>query len=566
VVNYTSTSIQTKFLKNMIIIALVSIGLWSVVWIHGEYAAFKDESDLLRIEYTEFQKKMLKAEVTSVVRYINYMKEQAEQKMEHTLKERVYEAYEIALNIYYNNKAERTYSEIGKMIKNALRPIRFNAGRGYYFAASMDGVDQLFPVMPEFEGKNIINLQDSKGNFVIRNEIKVIKKYGEGFVTGYWTKPDNNTKTLYPKISFVKHFKPLDWYFGAGEYLDDAEKQIQNEVLNRIVDLRFGKEGYFFGSTFSGGSLFSNGKINNGANIWDLTDPNGVKIIQEQQKIAKTPNGGFVSYFWQKLNSSEPSPKISFVSGVPEWEWIIGAGVYLDMIENKILEKRKILKNGLRKKLILSSFVLTMLLLLIYFWSKRISKQLANAIRTFSSSLKMADTTSIRVNPDNIDLQELKEIAELTNKILKDRKKFENTLQESEEKYRLLIENQIDLVVKVDIEGKFQFISPSYCKKFGKKYEELIGKKFMPLVHEDDREATAEAMKSLYYPPYTAYVEQRAMTKNGWKWLAWVDTAKSSSFTDSFCCEEWIKNTLYSFFFHSKTSVRNCYHCTFTFF
>jgi len=80
-------------------------------------------------------------------------------------------------------------------------------------------------------------------------------------------------------------------------------------------------------------------------------------------------------------------------------------------------------------------------------------------------------------------------------------------------------------VVKVDIEGKFQFISPSYCKKFGKKYEELIGKKFMPLVHEDDREATAEAMKSLYYPPYTAYVEQRAMTKNGWKWLAWVDTA-----------------------------------------
>ncbi|MEA3436630.1 MAG: PAS domain S-box protein, partial [Thermodesulfobacteriota bacterium] len=92
-------------------------------------------------------------------------------------------------------------------------------------------------------------------------------------------------------------------------------------------------------------------------------------------------------------------------------------------------------------------------------------------------------------------------------------------------KYRLLIENQTDLVVKIDIEGNFQFISPSYCEMFGKTKEELLGKNFMPLVHEDDREETAKAMKALYHTPYTAYMEQRAMTKDGWKWLAWMDTA-----------------------------------------
>ena len=47
----------------------------------------------------------------------------------------------------------------------------------------------------------------------------------------------------------------------------------------------------------------------------------------------------------------------------------------------------------------------------------------------------------------------------------------------------------------------------------------------MPLVHKDDRKATATAMKTLYHPPYTAYMEQRAMTTDGWKWLAWMDTA-----------------------------------------
>ena len=98
-------------------------------------------------------------------------------------------------------------------------------------------------------------------------------------------------------------------------------------------------------------------------------------------------------------------------------------------------------------------------------------------------------------------------------------------IRENEKKYRLLVENQTDMIVNVDLEGRFVFVSPSYCAVFDKKEEDLIGKEFMPFVHEADRAATATAMEALFSPPHTAYVEQRAWTRQGWRWLAWADTA-----------------------------------------
>lgn len=106
-----------------------------------------------------------------------------------------------------------------------------------------------------------------------------------------------------------------------------------------------------------------------------------------------------------------------------------------------------------------------------------------------------------------------------------DRIQTEEKLKEREQLYRLLVENQSDFIVKVDTQGRFLFVSPSYCDFFGKTEEELLGREFMILVHQDDQSETNKAMKNLYKPPYKAYLEQRAMTNHGWRWVSWMDTA-----------------------------------------
>ncbi|MGM0500815.1 MAG: PAS domain S-box protein, partial [Bacillota bacterium] len=112
-----------------------------------------------------------------------------------------------------------------------------------------------------------------------------------------------------------------------------------------------------------------------------------------------------------------------------------------------------------------------------------------------------------------------------TGSDITEKKQMRKEIEEKERLYRGIIESQQDLIIRMDVEGKFTFVNDVYCKKFGKSKEELIGNKFNPLVHKDDIEATKEAMKDLKTSPYRVYIEQRVKTIEGWIWLAWEEYA-----------------------------------------
>jgi two-component system cell cycle sensor histidine kinase/response regulator CckA len=103
--------------------------------------------------------------------------------------------------------------------------------------------------------------------------------------------------------------------------------------------------------------------------------------------------------------------------------------------------------------------------------------------------------------------------------------KRQDELRLREAQYRLLVENQTDFIVKLDPEGRYLFVSPSTCETFGTSESELLGSTYTQLVHPDDLEKTDRVMKRLLRPPHSVYVEHRAMTKDGWRWIGWADTA-----------------------------------------
>ena len=137
-------NITRTFLYSMVIIAVVTVITIGYFWIYSEYDRFKDESIKLRDEYFESQKDLIKAETEKVVEYIHFKKQQAEERYKQNIKMRVKEAYEIAMNLYQKNKDSKSSTDIKELIREALRPIKFNHQRGYYFITRLDGVEILF--------------------------------------------------------------------------------------------------------------------------------------------------------------------------------------------------------------------------------------------------------------------------------------------------------------------------------------------------------------------------------------------------------------------------------------
>ena len=116
-------------------------------------------------------------------------------------------------------------------------------------------------------------------------------------------------------------------------------------------------------------------------------------------------------------------------------------------------------------------------------------------------------------------------LADAFNNMIKKRKLVEEALRRSEGNYRLLVDNQTDMIVKFDPKGRFLFASPSFCKTFGKNPDDLIGKTFHSFIHDEDRDKLSGLLSEISKPPYSGYVEGRAETVDGLRWQGWLSTA-----------------------------------------
>jgi len=83
------------------------------------------------------------------------------------------------------------------------------------------------------------------------------------------------------------------------------------------------------------------------------------------------------------------------------------------------------------------------------------------------------------------DVRTLQTAAEIIGSYI-EKRKFEETLRISEERFRSLVENANDIIYSLTPTGEFTYISPKVADKMGYEAVELQGKSFFPFLHPDD--------------------------------------------------------------------------------
>ena len=353
-----------------IFILLLSIVITAFLYYENK-SDFEKIKKITEEKFLSTKKRIIKEQVDNVYDYIVSEQKDTENALKASLISRVHEAHKIILNIHKNYKDTHTKEQITKMVKTAIKDIRFNNNRGYFFVYDNKAINVMHPLLPHIEGKDLSNYQDTKGTYVIRESLNLLEDKPESYQEWYWRKSKTDMKE-YKKIGFVKNIYELDWFIGTGEYVEDFEKDIQQEVISQIQKFKFGKHGYIF-------ILDKNDKyishVNSQVirkNIYDIKTIENTKEVYDQVKQKAKNGGGYINYV-QKFSpfSKKSAQKVAYVKAIPKWGWIIGTGFYFDDVKALIEEQKSALEKRHKQNIqsvFIISIIVTFLLLLLSFY------------------------------------------------------------------------------------------------------------------------------------------------------------------------------------------------------
>ena len=238
-----------------------------------------------------------------------------------------------------------------------------------------------------------------------------------------------------------------------------SRAQAQQTALDIIRALRYGPENkdYFWVNDMNGLIVVHPYRPDlQGEIVPDNRYPTGKNLLEEFVKVVETQGAGYVDYLFQRQD--DPLlivPKLSYVRGFEPWGWVIGTGLYIEDVNIEI---------GLIAKQL--NAIATVILLFVSFLALYIIRHtvLADRVRRIISE---------------------------------ERESLLRALEESNQRFRSLVETTSDWIWEISAEGLYTYCSPKVRDLLGFEPEELIGKHLMDIIAIKDVERTKRIFSKL---------------------------------------------------------------------
>lgn len=151
--------------------------------------------------------------------------------------------------------------------------------------------------------------------------------------------------------------------------------------------------------------------------------------------------------------------------------------------------------------LTMMSVVVGIVIIVAFFIIRQLGKQIEYPLRYVLHGAKVIEHGNYAYQVDqgviNDSALEMRELCQAYNHMAEALRKNLGLLEESEDRYRSLIENMKEVVSQTDANGAWTFLNPAWTEITGFSIEESIGKNFLDYVHPEDRERHKKIFQQL---------------------------------------------------------------------
>lgn len=424
-------TITNKFFAKILIIIFPILFILGITWIYVLVSDTNRELEEIKTEYVEAKKEELKNYVDVAFDTIVKTKKLRIVRVKKNIKENVKLASTLMHNLYTKYHDKMPEEELKEMLSDSLRGLNFLDGRGYFFVSKMDGTSVMHGKIKKIEKQNNVK-SGLKGAVGVHKAIlKTLTKSDEGFTEYYWYKSKDTDARLSKKIAYVMYFKPFDWYFGSGDYVENIEADLQRNLFLMIGKTKREDGGFIFiGKEDGTVVLHPNEKIH-GHNILNKKDDNGFEYIKEIIKVSKSgTDGGYVHY----IDPYRKVEMMSYVKYEKDWKWIVGTSSDKVTLKKEIAKKQELLKTKLMYIVIILILVFIGSAILVYFLARKFRIKIDKSFNRFESFFKKAAYDNITLDVKSMEYYEFEKLAIHTNELVNKIKKLNIKLEEKVEK------------------------------------------------------------------------------------------------------------------------------------
>jgi PAS domain S-box-containing protein len=317
----------------------------------------------------------------------------------------------------------------------------------------------------------------------------------KGYIEYEWQNPDDTAPR--PKALYLEYFAPWDWMITVSSYREEFSALMEIQDFEKsILDQRLGRTGY--ASVLDTNGIFIIHPEFKGSPISSIPEYAGSNFRKFLSQTDGTP-----SFLRQEGAGEGPGKKQVFFNPIPEFQWVVASVIHMEDFFSPL--------DAIKEFIIMVGMVSLLIFVPItFFLGATITEPLRNLMERLNEDIDTGKGFSNRmVIPHSLDevgqisfyynsfMEKLESYSRDLKAEIAERKLAQEALQESEERYRSVMEATPDPIIVYDMAGNVTYFNPAFTRVFGFTLSESLGKKMDHFVPEEQWKQAMEGIQAI---------------------------------------------------------------------